>query len=388
MKTLWLTSWYPNKLSPFNGDFIRRHAAAVSLYEQVQVIYITRDEKGEMTKDVLKEEAVDGQLTETIVYYHSPKRFFSFLDKFSSERKYRQLFKQAVEDYLNKNGKPDIVHVQVGMKAGSVAIWLKRNFNIPYVLTEHWSGFLAEAREKFSQLPFYFRSIWKEVLNSASGCSTVSKHLVDAIKRIFPGTSPVIIPNVVDTRIFFPAPASANHPRFIHISGLDELKNPKEILLAFRLLCQSYPEAVLEIFGSTKEEIVEFADELGLKNNVFFREEVPQSVLAVYINSSNALVLYSSYETFGCVVIEANACGVPVIVSDIPVFHETVKEGVNGVFAAAHNPESLALKMLEIIRSRSSFDSKAIATMTGSKYSYEVVGKQFSDWYREVLGKT
>ena len=45
MKALWLVSWYPDKISPFNGDFIKRHAEAVSLYDDVHVIYVTKDEK-------------------------------------------------------------------------------------------------------------------------------------------------------------------------------------------------------------------------------------------------------------------------------------------------------------------------------------------------------
>jgi glycosyltransferase involved in cell wall biosynthesis len=96
--------------------------------------------------------------------------------------------------------------------------------------------------------------------------------------------------------------------------------------------------------------------------------------------------LYSSYETFGCVIIEANACGIPVIVSDIPVFHETVTEGINGTFAKKNNPQALAEKMIEVINARASFNSNSIAG-TSSKYSYEKIGRQFSDWYNEILSK-
>ena len=56
-KVLWLVSWYPNRLAPFNGDFIKRHAEAVSLYHDVQVIYVVRDTNGLLTKDVDIEES-------------------------------------------------------------------------------------------------------------------------------------------------------------------------------------------------------------------------------------------------------------------------------------------------------------------------------------------
>ena len=73
MKTLWLASWYHNKISPYNGDFIMRHAQAACLYEEVQVIHIVKDEKGIVTKDTRIEESKNGQLAEMIIYYHVKK---------------------------------------------------------------------------------------------------------------------------------------------------------------------------------------------------------------------------------------------------------------------------------------------------------------------------
>lgn len=384
---LWLASWYPNKCSPFNGDFIKRHAEAVSLFEEVQVIHVTRDSTGMVTKNVLTEETVQGQLTETIIYYYSPQYPF-FFDKLFSERKYRQLYKEAVRNYTSKNGKPDLVHVHVAMKAGVIALWIKRTMAIPFVLSEHWSGFLEEAKERFEQLPFYFRSLWKKVMRKAEGCSTVSQYLGRAVKNKFPFVETVIIPNVVDTAIFYPAEVEKKELKFIHISGLDELKNPKEIIEAFRIVWNKYPGAVLEVFGSTNKEIVQFSDSLQLAGKVKFHEEVPQQLLAKELNQSVALILYSSYETFGCVLIEANACGVPVIVSDIPVFHENIQESVNGFFVKPHDPTALAGKMIWAIENRPLIDRRAVATMTGSKFSYSKVGEQFSNWYKDILAKS
>ena len=114
---------------------------------------------------------------------------------------------------------------------------------------------------------------------------------------------------------------------------------------------------------------------------------MPQQQLSELIGQSLSLILYSSYETFGCVIIEANACGIPVVVSDIPVFHETVEEGFNGFFVKRNDPEALAERMITMIKNRSLFNSDAIAKKTASLYNYETVGKKFSDWYVEILSK-
>lgn len=371
---------------PFNGDFIKRHAEAVSLLSEVSVIHVVRDTKGVVTKDVKFEESVRDGLIEIIIYYYTPSYKNSIVDKFFSEIKYRNLFKKAINDYLESTGKPDLVHVHIGMKAGVIALWLKKKMSIPYIISEHWSGFLPESNEKFRDQPDYFRSLWKKVISGSAALNAVSMHLAEAIKKHFGKKEVVVIPNVVDTSIFYPATSNTNEIRFIHISGLEELKNPREIIQAFAIVLNKYPEAVLDIFGPENKQLEYIVIENQLEKNIFFHKEIPQPELAEYVRKSIALILFSRYETFGCVIIEANACGVPVIVSNIPVFHETVTEGVNGIFVKTFDPIDLADKMIEMIKTRTAFDSTTIVN-TVSRYRYVMVANQFSELYDNVLSK-
>ncbi len=100
----------------------------------------------------------------------------------------------------------------------------------------------------------------------------------------------------------------------------------------------------------------------------------PGNTTGLYARESNALILYSRYETFGCVIIEANACGKPVIVSDIPVFHENVADGLTGVFVEPDNPGLLAEKMLLMATGHYLFDSDLIRRRAIDHYSFEKVG--------------
>ena len=79
---LWLPSWYPNKLAPYDGDFIQRHAKAVSAYIPLHVLHIIRDEKGTITKSLKIEENKSGNLAEVIIYYYSRKRNLKILAEF------------------------------------------------------------------------------------------------------------------------------------------------------------------------------------------------------------------------------------------------------------------------------------------------------------------
>ena len=388
MKIIWLASWYPNQIHPFDGDFIQRHAQAVSLYSNVQVIYVVRDATGEITKNVLVKEFSDGNLDEMIIYYYCKPFISGFPDKYFSFLKFKRVFRRAILQYVHKKGKPDLTHVHTGMKAGLLAMWLKRKFKISYVVSEHWTGFLPDAKDNFEDLPGFLKKSWERLIRNASGVSVVSSWLADKmtikIKNQFPL---VVIPNVVNTSIFFPGQQQQKEQptKFVHVSGLDFQKNPESILQAFAIVKKSGHPFCLDIFGPPKKEVEAMVNELDLTYEVQFHGEVMQSELSGFFHQASALILYSRYETFGCVIIEANACGLPVIVSDIPVLKEIVKEGENGIFVKENDPQALAEKLLLFINGQVKFDTEKIAAIAYSKYNYGEIGKQFYEWYKEVL---
>lgn len=385
-KILWLCGWYPSEILPYNGDFIKRHAEAVSIYEDITIIHVIRDPGGQITKSVHTVTNYLGKLNEIIIYYYVPRRKIKFLERVYSAKKYNSIYKAAIRKYIDENGRPGLVHVHMGMQVARVVLWLHRIMGIRFLVTEHWSGFLKEAKEKFFNLPFYLRRPWKNLLQKAKGISTVSKHLAEGLNSYFPEKTVQVIPNVVNEEVFNSVNVrEAGSPVFLHVSGLDDLKNPLTILRAFRNFNHEYPDSILNIIGSTKKEFIQEVIEMGLHKSVFFYSEMPQARLAGYMHQADALILYSKYETFGCVIIEANACGTPVIVSDIPVFHETVADGENGVFAGVGNADLLAKKMKWVIEHKSHFDKAGISQKAISKYSYAVIGKQFSDWYNDIL---
>jgi glycosyltransferase involved in cell wall biosynthesis len=382
---LWLPSWYPNKLTPFIGDFIQRHAQAAALYNKIYVIKVVGDDKGTVTNSY-KIEINQGQnLTEEIIYFRKSN---SLIGRIIAVFRQRALYKQAIKHFIKENGRPFIVHVHIAMKAGLVALWVKRKYHIPYVVTEQWTGLLEEADEKLADLPLYQQWLYKKIIERSDGITPVSECLANVMKQKFSVRECIVIPNVVNTNIFFQGRTSANPAqKFIHISDLNPRKNPKIIIAAFYKVVQAYASAVLDIYGSENKELLEVVQKMRLENNIKFHPEVPQQILAEAIRSSDALILYSTCETFGCVLIEANACGIPVIVSDLVVFHENVKEGINGIFAGNSDENLLAEKMMFVIKNKTMFNPNMIAELTKKEFGYEVIGKQLNEWYEEIVEK-
>jgi glycosyltransferase involved in cell wall biosynthesis len=383
MKVLWLVSWYPNRLDKFTGDFIQRHAQAVSQYADVEVLFVKKDEF--LTRNTIEvERTVTGNLTEHIIYYNSPKTNLKIIDRVISFFNYKKYYQQAVEQYIKENGRPAYIHVHVAMKAGLIALWAKRKYNIPFLLTEHWGDYLEEAVPNIKDYNFVYQHNSKKIITSAVASTFVSASLQKLMIKKYAIQNTEVIPNVVNTDIFYPVEnLLVDRIRFIHISSMVYQKNPEAILEALALLKDEFEFEML-LYGPVTVMQEDLIVKLGLQEKVLIKGEVTQDVLAKSIQQCDALILYSRFETFGCVLIEANACGIPVIVSNLEVFHEIVVEGVNGIFAAGENSAALAEKLKQFALQRTNFDKNLIAATAAEKYNYKKVGEQFLSRYKNI----
>jgi glycosyltransferase involved in cell wall biosynthesis len=386
---LWLVTWYPNKLAPFDGDFIQRHARAVSLINRVVVVFIKKDEKGITTKNVKEEITETGNLTEVIVYYHPLKTGIKLLDRLLSRKKYNSTFRKTISKVTRQQGVPDLIHVHVILKVIRHALWLKKKYSIPLLISEHWTGYLPEAKPNVDGRNIIYKKLLQKMFNKADAVTVVSNVLGKAIKSRFKIEKYHVIPNVVDTDVFFPIEKNAGSPvtKFIHISLLNSQKNFQGIIEAFSIVKKRGHQFQLTVVGPGNIRAKQSAAENNLQEQIIFKQEVPQNILAKDMQEADALILYSRYETFGCVVIEANACGVPAILSDLPVFHEYVIENKTGVYAKSNDPASLAETIANFIQRKNSFSQTEIADYTKSKFGYEVIAKQFNELYKTVVNK-
>ena len=384
MKVLWLASIYPSKLFPYDGDFIQRHARATALFCEIEVLHIVKDDKGRLTDDIKEIVTTDSGLTERIIYYKPVKTSVKIFDRLLSSLKYKSISRAAVKKYITGNGKPHFLHLHVAMKAGLTALWAKRKYNIPYLLTEHWGGYLDEAVPNIKNYNFVYQHYWKKIITGASTTTFVSAYLQNFMIEKYKIGNTLVIPNVVNTVIFYPAEKQATHKiRFIHISTMVYQKNPEAILEALALL-KDEDDFEMLLFGPVTAVQEDLITKLGLQNKVFLKGEVPQEELAKSMQQCDALILYSRFETFGCVLIEANACGIPVIVSELEVFHEIVAEDVNGIFVRGENPGALAEKLRAFVKNRDKFNKDLIARNTAEKYNYKKVGQQFFELYKHI----
>ena len=385
MEVLWLTSWFPTEDNPLSGDFIERHAKAASLYLPVHVFHVSRTKQRDIKPGITEKNYEAYPKLSVNIYYY--KIFGIPGSSFISYCYSLLIYVKLLKKFIKENGKPDLIHVHVTLRCGLVALFFKLFYKIPFIVTEHFAGFMPEAR-KFVHESIFRDFFLKLIFKNARVVTTVSKELGNALQQKFLIRNIIYVPNVVDINIFFPVKKiEANNPKiFLHVSTLTPQKNPEQMLEAFALLkYKFFDDFALWIVGPQSPHLVDLAKKLNINNSITWHKESPQQSLAFLMQKADALVLYSRFESFGCVNIEAMACGLPVIASDLPVFREYLRDGITASFANGENANELASVLHSFINSETT--PPKVISQQAFRFSYQTVGKQIHDAYCEVIGK-
>lgn len=387
MKVLWLCSWYPNSADPFDGDFIERHAKALALYQQIDVIHVVQNKhflKG--ITSIKKEVRTSTNLHASIYFLPLPDTGFEFFNVYVFNKCYQAFYKQLIEEYIAANGKPDLVHVHVPVKAGLTAALLQKKYNIPFVVTEHSSAYFEHIPENYFSRNRYFRFVTKQTFSNAVAVSTVSNWLLKRLQFLFPVKQTKLIRNVVDTGLFYPCNNAHQRLRFIHVSMMHPLKNVNGILQALALLKEKRTDWEIWFAGPASNENKALAEALGLAEYVQWKGALPYAEVAAAMRAADALVHFSNYENLPCVVNEALCCGLPVISSNVGGIAEVVN-AMNGVLVTAGNINELAAALAEFLQHKNSYNKNKIAAEAATLFNEKEIGKQLSNWYAELLAK-
>ncbi len=380
-KILWLCSWYPNKLEPFNGDFIQRQAHAAALLNDVFVIHLAGDNTG-----VVKEtgEVVTNApgIAEIIIYY---KKHASFPAKLLSHYKWLHLSKKAIRKYIIENGKPDVIHVNIPVKAGYLGLWAQKKYGIPYVVTEHWGIYNEVEVHNYESKNSLFKQLTKKVYDGAAVFISVSRYLAEGVNRLVLQKKYTVVPNVVDTNIFYYKEKQPASFRFLHVSNMVPLKNAEGILRAFKTVAEQNSNVELIMIGDTANEIREYAYSLHFaKGAVSFKGEVPYQQVAAEMQLADCFILFSNIENSPCVIGEALCCGLPAIATRVGGIPELVDE-TNSILVEAGNENTLATAMQEVMKNYFTYNRKKIAEKAQNFFSYPVISKQLDEIYTTVL---
>ena len=376
MKILFLTPWYPHRYDAMSGLFVRKHAQAVAS-QGVEVGVISMYHKPNITHNEIVDEMIDG--VREVILYTKKSGIIGELNGL------RQLWQYWHKQY----GLPDVVHLNVLTKQGVFARWLQVNYNIPFVVMEHWSGYLPENGDYKG---FMRKTLSQMILSHAKAVMPVSSKLMNAMKQC--GLEHInwqIVPNVVDD--FFYDNDTTSHVckdkfRFIHVSCFDnKAKNTLAIVEAVEQLLKQRNDFEMVMVGTGQDIFFTrcLSDNYKLESKGLIRftgEQTPQQVKA-WLDASDCFVLFSNYETAAVVLEEAAACGLPIISTPVGIAEELIDE-TTGHIVPAKNIKSLVKAMSDMIDNSKKYDKNKIREKA-KKYSFDKIGSQLIEIYSDAI---
>lgn len=371
MKVLFISSWFPNKIEPTNGNFVQRHAEATALLNDVEILHSIGDFNQKETY-ILDDNIINGIRTLVVYYKNSRNPVQNF---------YRRM--KAYKMGFSKMKKPDVVHANVMHNSMLFAVYLKKKFKIPYVITEHWTAFQENASDS---LGFVGNFIAKIIGNNASKILPVCERLERGIRNNGVKTPIEIIPNVVDTDVFKLRNEDGKRAKFLHISSLTYMKNIPAILDVFLKLHKNGYDFELSIGGDgDTKPIADFVNSNNLSHKIKFFGTLSHAEVANKMRDHDAFVLFSRYENQPCVISESMSCGLFVFSSDVGGISEFFpdkfgvlieKEDSEGLYKAVENYLQYKTEVAPV----DEMHDYALKT-----FGKKAISEKFDKNYREVL---
>lgn len=376
INVLYIPRWYPSRNDSMLGLFVKNHAlAAVTVGYNVTVAYVTRsDEK--LIKNILKTSSVNENINEIIVYYRG-NSYLSLLFQVLA-------WIQAIRLAIKQHGKPDLIHAHVLTRTAFIAFIIGKWYKIPYLITEHWSRYYDE---NLNYKGFIRKILTRFLIRNASACTVVSKRLHKAMHSRGLKFNEIILPNVVDTSIFKPGEIKEEPFTFVNISCFeDRSKNLRLLVEASNELYKTNKGFKLELVGEgiDRKYIEDYAISLNPDLKVVFSGLKTPLEVSMILQKSRCLVLSSNYETFGIVVFEALASGLPVIVTDVADLKDIVTPDY-GIVVPVNDTKALARAMHEMMLKHQEYDSEMLRDFVVDNYSKDSVSITLNKIYQRVI---
>lgn len=194
-----------------------------------------------------------------------------------------------------------------------------------------------------------------------------------------------VIPNPVS---FMPASVSdCSRKQVIAMGRYVAQKGFDHLIAAWRMVVDKHPDWVLKIYGDghLRGQLQQQVEELNLADSCFLEHSV-SDVESVFCKSS-LFVLSSRFEGFGLVIVEAMACGLPVVSFACPCGpKDIIADGVDGILVEPQNVEELACKISYLIENEEIRKSMGHqAAINAHRYDIESIAPFWMQLFEEVL---
>jgi L-malate glycosyltransferase len=371
MRVMFITPWYPDEARPNSGIFIRAQALALAQTHNVLVIAfkVNYNQRGlyschatRSKSDNLEEYRIE--VAQSLPFYNQVN-YLLITHNFAVEKA--------------KAFRPDIIHASIGYPGGLLGWSVARKLSVPFVFTEH------------TKPENNFRSLWHKLttrfaVQKAAAVMAVGGRLATEMHTQYQ-TEAIVIPNIVDIEKYEGVtPSTKDLWQLGFIGGMNTPVKGLDILLKACSTIGNPFELHICGAGVLMESYKRLADELGIGSRCIFYGFIHPSQMPTFFSKIHTLICSSRYETFNISLIEAMACGLPVVSTRCGGPEDFVNDR-NGILCEPENPETLKDAIIALMTSRARFLPESLRSFAAN-FSSGVVAAKILGVYATVLERS
>jgi phosphatidyl-myo-inositol alpha-mannosyltransferase len=239
---------------------------------------------------------------------------------------------------------------------------------------------------------YYGRPLLQPYLAHLHRGIAVSEPARAFVNRYFPGYHLRVIPNGIDVEVYRPGHAPIRHLRddkinILFVGRLEKRKGLGDLLRAYRAMKPRVPRSRLIIVGDgpLRGKVDAYIARHRLPN-VVMAGYVPESVKPRYYDSADIFCAPATgAESFGIVLLEALASGVPVVATEVPGYMSVLEPGRDSITVQPKNWRELAASLVILARDRDLRTRLAeYGVEKARRYSWDSVASQVVEVYQEA----
>ena len=240
---------------------------------------------------------------------------------------------------------PEIIHVQ-SLGIAVPALISKKFHKIPYVLWGRGSDvYLPHWRTKLTS---------KIAMKNADSVIALTENMKQTMRSIY-GRNIAVIPNGIELREYTEIrpveEVKCPSKRILFVGRLHPIKGVQYLLQAMKVVHKKMPDAKLILVGDgeEREHLESLTGSLEIREYVEFVGRAPHEMVLDYMNRSEVFVLPSLSEGFPVTILEAMACGLPIVATRVGGVPDIIEDGINGYLVDTKNPEQIAQALQKIL---------------------------------------
>jgi N-acetyl-alpha-D-glucosaminyl L-malate synthase BshA len=290
----------------------------------------------------------------------------------------------------------DLLHVHYAIPH-SVSAYLARQMlavrglSLPFITTLHGTDITLVGLDR-SYLP-----ITRFGIEQSDGVTAISSHLRDRTHRAFKIEREIeVIRNFVNCDVYVRKPelVAAMRPRYarpgekllVHLSNFRPVKRVQDVVETFARVAQSIPARLLLIGDGPDRSSAEYlARKHGIQDRVHFLGK--QDNVHELLPLADLMLMPSEMESFGLAALEAMACCVPAISTNVGGIPELIDDGRNGLLFEVGDVESMASAAIALLQDPDRLEAMSVAARRTAqdKFCATRIIPHYESFYERIL---